>query len=122
MNRLGDPDEARAHLIAAATADMPVTYAGILELLGFSFSRPLVRHLCALLAEVDRRAEAAGEPPLAAYVVRQSDGLPGQGWWIGTAKAHDYKGLWEGPEARAFVVARQQEAHRYWSKKGQGAR
>lgn len=122
MNRLGDPDEARVHLIAAAKADMPLTYAGILELLGFSFSRPLVRHLCALLAELDRRAEAAGEPALAAYVVRQSDGLPGQGWWIGTAKAHDYAGPWEGPEARAFVTERQQDAHRYWSNLGRAKR
>ena len=31
-------------------------------------------------------------------VVRQSDGLPGQGWWVGGAKKHGYTGLWEGPE------------------------
>ena len=36
-------------------------------------------------------------------VVRQSDGLPGQGWWVGGAKKHGYTGLWEGPEAAKLI-------------------
>ena len=36
-------------------------------------------------------------------VVRQSDGLPGQGWWVGGAKKHGYTGLWEGPKAARLI-------------------
>ena len=59
-----------------------------------------MRALCKVLAFVDDEAEARGEPELAVLVVRQSDGLPGQGWWVGGAKKHGYAGLWEGPKAR----------------------
>jgi hypothetical protein len=77
-----------------------------------------MRQLCALLGEADAIGAALGEPPLAVLVVRQSDGLPGQGWWIGAARDHDYAGPWEGPQARALVTALQQEAFRFWSENG----
>ncbi len=67
-------------------------------LLGHHFTRPKMRALCKVLAYVDDEAEERGEPELAVLVVRQSDGLPGQGWWVGGAKKHGYTGLWEGPE------------------------
>ena len=118
MAALATPEEVRAHLVAAAAAGEPITYAGLLELLGFPFSRPRMRQLCALLGEADAIGAALGEPPLAVLVVRQSDGLPGQGWWIGAAREHDYRGAWEGPEARAFIGALQQEAFRFWSENG----
>ena len=55
-----------------------------------------MRAVCKTLDEVDKRAAARGEPELAVLVVRESDGLPGQGWWTGRT---DYTGLWTGPEA-----------------------
>ncbi len=118
MAALADPEEVRAHLIAAASAGETITYAGLLELLGYPFSRPRMRQLCALLGEVDAIGAAFGEPELAVLVVRQSDGLPGQGWWIGAARDHDYAGPWEGPEARAFVSRLQQQAFRFWCENG----
>ena len=58
-----------------------------------------MRALCKTLGAVDEEAAARGEPELAVLVVRQSDGLPGQGWWVaGGGTAHGYDGPWEGPE------------------------
>jgi len=118
MASLAQPEEVRAHLIAAAGAGEAITYAELLERLGYPFSRPRMRQLCVLLGEVDAIGSAGGEPELAVLVVRQSDGLPGQGWWIGAARDHDYAGPWEGPEARAFVSELQVQAFRYWSENG----
>jgi len=73
-----------------------------------------MRALCATLACVDEQAEAAGEPELAVLVVREGDGLPGQGWWTGCAHAHSYEGAWEGPEARSFIAALQERAFLHW--------
>lgn len=113
-NGLADPQEVRAHLIGAASAGQPLTYAELLERLGYPFSRPRMRQLCVLLADVDAAGAARGEPELAVLVVRQSDGLPGQGWWIGATRQYGYGGPWEGPEASAFVAAHQQAAFRHW--------
>lgn len=113
--RLADPAEVRAHLVAAAQAGVALTYAELLERLGYHFSRPKMRQLCAVLAEVDRDAEAGGEPELAVLVVRQSDGLPGQGWWVaGGGGARGYAGPWEGPEAARFIRAVQAETFAWW--------
>ena len=62
-----------------------------------------MRALCKVLGVVDDEAEERGEPELAVLVVRQSDGLPGQGWWIGGAKKHGYTGPWEGPKAKRLI-------------------
>ncbi len=86
---LADPAEVRAHLVASAMAGQPITYSELLGHLGYAFSRPKMRALCRTLAAVDAEAEGRGEPELAVLVVRQSDGLPGQGWWIGGAATHD---------------------------------
>ncbi len=90
-----------------------VSYSEILLMLGFRFSRPKMRALCRTMDEVDRRAAERGEPELAALVVRESDRLPGQGWWIGRT---DYKGQWTGPDARAFLEGIQQQTFDYWRK------
>ena len=37
---LADPDEVRAHLIAAAAAGTSITYSEMLNRLGYAFSRP----------------------------------------------------------------------------------
>ncbi len=113
---LADPDEVRAHLIAAAAAGTSITYSEMLNRLGYAFSRPKMRALCAVLGAVDADAEARGEPELAVLVVRQSDGLPGQGWWVaGGAEKHAHKGSWEGLAARRLVERLHAEAFDYWS-------
>jgi hypothetical protein len=112
---LADPREVRAILVAAARAGEAITYAEVLALLGHDFTRPKMRALCKVLGFVDNEAEERGEPELAVLVVRQSDSLPGQGWWVGGAKAHGYTGLWEGPEAAKLVTKLQQQAFDYWA-------
>ena len=112
---LGDWQEIRAHLVAAASAGHALTYSEVLEHLGYGFSRPKMRALCKTLGVVDDDAAARGEPELAVLVVRQSDGLPGQGWWIGGARAHGYEGPWEGPKAARFIRQLQQKAFDYWA-------
>lgn len=110
MAALAELGEVRAHLVGAARAGVALSYGELLERLGYQFSRPKMRALCAILAAVDEEAEARGEPGLAVLVVRQSDGLPGQGWWIsGAARSRGYEGPWLGPEAQAFIRAVQAE-------------
>lgn len=113
--RLADGAEVRAHLVAAARAGHALTYSELLERLGYSFSRPKMRALCAMLGEVDAEGEARGEPELAVLVVRQSDGLPGQGWWVaGGAGSRGYRGPWEGADAKRFIAAVQSKTFAYW--------
>jgi hypothetical protein len=112
---LADPGEVRAHLVAAAKAGVSLSYGELLEHLGYRFTRPKMRALCAVLGEIDREAEARGEPELAVLVVRASDGIPGQGWWIGgAARERGYEGPWEGPEAARFIAAIQRETFAFW--------
>lgn len=111
---LSSPEEVRAHLITAAAAGHPLTYSELLERLGYAFSRPKMRALCKTLAAVDEGAEANGEPELAVLVVRQSDGLPGQGWWTGNWAKHGFTGEWTGQEAQALVRRLQARAFAYW--------
>ena len=54
-----------------------------------------------MLGVVDEEAAARGEPELAVLVVRQSDGLPGQGWWVEGARRMAMTGLGKGPKARS---------------------
>lgn len=113
--RLADPDEVRAHLVAAAAAGESITYSELLNQLGHEFSRPKMRALCQVLGAVDDAGAERGEPELAVLVVRQSDGLPGQGWWVaGGAASHDYTGPWEGPPAKRLVGKLQRRAFDYW--------
>jgi hypothetical protein len=117
---LADHDEVRAHLIAAARAGVALSYGELLEHLGYRFSRPKMRALCVMLGDIDRAGAARGEPELAVLVVRQSDGLPGQGWWVErTAAAQGggaaaYAGPWEGPEAARFIRQVQGETFAFW--------
>ena len=112
---LHDPDEVRAHLVAAAAAGHALTYSELLEHLGYGFSRPKMRALCVTLGAVDREAAERGEPELAVLVVRQSDGIPGQGWWVvGGGAEQGYKGPWEGPKAARFIKKLQQKTFDYW--------
>ena len=112
---LADPGEARAILVACAKAGKAITYSEMLALLGHAFTRPKMRALCKVLSVVDREGEERGEPELAVLVVRQSDGLPGQGWWIEGARVHGYEGLWEGPQAAKLIREIQARAFEFWA-------
>ena len=112
---LADPEEVRTILVTAAKGGTALTYSEVLEQLGYAFSRPKMRALCAVLGAVDEEAELRGEPELAVLVVRQSDGIPGQGWWVaGGGRSRGYEGPWEGPEAAAFMREVQEETFAYW--------
>lgn len=116
--RLADPEDVRAQLIAAAADGHSITYSELLHQLGHEFTRPKMRALCKVLGAIDEQAAERGEPELAVLVVRQSDGLPGQGWWVaGGASAHGYDGLWEGPGAKRLVARLQGEAFDYWGRR-----
>lgn len=106
-----DPGHVAALLHAAARAGESMTYAEVLGHLGHGFTRPRMRALCAVLADVDAAERGAGRPDLAVLVVRQSDRLPGQGWWLGQ---RGYDGAFTGPAAAAWVRARQAEAFAFW--------
>ena len=112
---LAEPAEARAILVACAKAGEAITYSEMLALLGHAFTRPKMRALCKVLNVVDRDAKERGEPELAVLVVRQSDGLPGQGWWIEGARVHGYEGLWEGPAAAKLIRNVQAKTFEYWA-------
>ena len=111
---LFDPGDLGPFLRAAARERTPVTYKEAMLALGEDFARWKVGHLCRALDAIDEETRGAGEPELAVLVVRQSDGLPGQGWWIGRS---DWQGAWEGPEAKAFVEGLQAAAFERWAQR-----
>ncbi|GAO39853.1 hypothetical protein SCH01S_39_01380 [Sphingomonas changbaiensis NBRC 104936] len=113
--RLFDVAEVRALLVAAAREGRAVSYSEVLGQLGYRFTRPKMRALCAVLGAIDDAGAAAGEPELAVLVVRESDGLPGQGWWVASAYRYGHDGAWTGPDARALVRELQGQAFDYWS-------
>ncbi len=114
---LADPAEVRRLLVESAASGQAITYSEILNALGHAFTRPKMRALCKVLGVVDDEAAECGEPELAVLVVRKSDGLPGQGWWVaGGAMLHGYDGLWTGPEAMKLVKKLQREAFDYWAR------
>ena len=112
---IGDVSAVRALLIEAAKARRMVSYSELLMELGHRFTRPKMRALCRTLDAIDEAGHAADEPEHAALVVRESDRLPGQGWWVGKVNRLGYEGGWTGKEALAFVRSRQQLAFDYWS-------
>lgn len=115
VSALGDAPRIRAILIDAARAARSVSYSELLGDLGFRFTRPKMRAVCRTLEEVDRLSAIDGEPDLAVLVVRESDRLPGQGWWVGgTALLLGYDGPWEGAAAARFIREQQQAVFDYW--------
>jgi hypothetical protein len=111
---IADVTYVRGLLVAAAKRGEALSYSEILGLLGHRFTRPKMRALCKTLDVIDREAALRGEPELAVLVVRESDRLPGQGWWIGSAETRGYEGEWTGPEAIALVDAIQSRTFAYW--------
>ena len=121
IEALTDPAEVRAHLVGAAAAGEAITSSELLGQLRYVFFRSKMRRRCKTLGAVDDEAAARGEPELAVLVVRQSDGLPGQGWWVEGARAHGYAGVWEGPDAAKFIRRLQQKTFDYWAMAEAGA-
>lgn len=118
VGAIADVARVRALLIASARAGEALSYSHLLGLLGHRFTRPKMRALCKTLDAIDEAGAAAGEPELAVLVVRESDGLPGQGWWVGGRMFRlGYDGPWIGPEARAVVRGLQEGAFEYWRKR-----
>ena len=118
-----DRAEVREILIGAARARNALTYSQMLGLLGYRFTRPKMRALCKVLDAIDEDGRIAGEPGLAVLVVRQSDGLPGQGWFVSRSHlAEELPGTWplewEGAEAKVYVALHQQKAFDFWAERG----
>jgi hypothetical protein len=110
---IADVGRVRDLLVAAARRGEAVSYSELLGLLGLRFTRPKMRAVCKTLDKIDAEAVAAGEPELAVLVVRESDRLPGQGWWVAMA-ARGHEGAWTGDEAARFVRHLQAIAFDYW--------
>lgn len=111
---IADVGLVRSHLLAAARDGVALSYSELLNLLGHRFTRPKMRALCKTLDRIDAEGAAAGEPELAVLVVRESDGLPGQGWWTGR---HDWGGAWTGDAATDYVRAIQRAVFAYWKER-----
>jgi len=112
---IADVARIRAILVAAAIVGEPISYSHLLAELGHRFTRPKMRAVCKTLDAIDAAGAAAGEPELAVLLVRESDGLPGQGWWVGERVMRlGYDGPWTGAAALAFVRALQEEAFAWW--------
>jgi hypothetical protein len=109
---IGDVALITGILQQAAREGHALSYSELLQMLGFRFTRPKMRTLCKTLDVIDTLNATCGEPELAALVVREGDGLPGQGWWTGR---RDYGGAWTGPDARAYLDNVQARAFRHWS-------
>ena len=111
---IGDVAGVRALLIEAARGGHALSYSALLARLGVRFTRPKMRALCRTLDAIDREGAAVGEPELAVLVVRESDRLPGQGWWTAHARDTGYLGEWEGPAAAREVQRLQGQAFAHW--------
>lgn len=108
-------DDVESLLIDGARQGKVFSYAELLMLLGYNFTRPKMRALCKLLDAVDARGHGLDRPELACLVVREGDNLPGQGWWIGR---HDFVGDWESHAARRYLKELQQKSFEYWRSHG----
>ena len=107
----------RVLLIAAAREGRAVSYRELLQALSHRFTRPKMRALCRTLDAIDAAREI-GEPELAVLVVRESDRLPGQGWWVGVSERYGYAGAWTGPGAATFVRGLQERTFAFWRATG----
>ncbi len=109
---LHDVARIKSMLETAAREARAMSYSELLLELGFRFTRPKMRAVCKALDEIDRLSADEGAPALAVLVVREGDGLPGQGWWTGRT---DYQGQWTGPEAQAHIATLQAAIFVYWN-------
>jgi hypothetical protein len=111
---IDDAAAIRALLVACAREGRMMSYSEALGALGHRFTRPKMRALCRTIGDIDEAARASGEPELAVLVVRESDRLPGRGWWVGRTRELGYAGEWTGPDAANLVREMQKLAFDYW--------
>jgi len=111
LSALHDVARIKALLENCAREGRAISYSELLLNLGFRFTRPKMRAVCKTLDRIDALTEQEGAPALAVLVVREGDGLPGQGWWTGRT---DYQGLWTGPDAHAHIAKLQAAVFAYW--------
>ncbi len=111
VSALHDVARIKSMLEQCAREGRAISYSELLLYLGFRFTRPKMRQVCKTLDKIDQLNAEEGAPALAVLVVREGDGLPGQGWWTGRT---DYPGEWTGPEALAHVKQLQQMVFAYW--------
>lgn len=109
---LYDVERIKLLLEAAAREQRTVSYSELLQTLGFRFTRPKMRAVCKTLDKIDQLNAADGAPALAVLVVREGDGLPGQGWWTGRS---DYRGEWTGAGAKRYVAELQEQVFDHWA-------
>ncbi|MBL0925365.1 MAG: ribose-phosphate pyrophosphokinase [Sphingomonadaceae bacterium] len=114
LSALHDVSRIKAMLEQCARESRAISYSELLLNLGFRFTRPKMRAICKTLDKIDQLAATEGAPALAVLVVRESDQLPGQGWWTGRT---DYRGQWTGPAAQAHVAQLQKAVFAYWAKR-----
>ena len=118
--RLVDIDRLEALLIAAARQERSLTYAEVLAHFGIRIAPRRVYALCHDLGAVCRRNRARREPELAVLVVRQADGLPGEGFFHSVWREGTYDGPATGPEARAYIREETDRVFSYWRADGAG--
>lgn len=111
LSALHDVARIKALLENCAREGRAISYSELLLNLGFRFTRPKMRAVCKTLDRIDALTALEGTPALAVLVVREGDGLPGQGWWTGRT---DYQGQWTGPEAHAHIAKLQRAVFAYW--------
>ncbi len=111
ISALHDVARIKKMLEQCAREGRPISYSELLLNLGFRFTRPKMRAVCKTLDKIDQLTAAEDAPALAVLVVREGDGLPGQGWWTGRT---DYHGPWTGPAAQAHVARLQAAVFAYW--------
>ena len=111
LSALHDVSRIKSMLEQCAREGRAISYSELLLNLGFRFTRPKMRAVCKTLDKIDQLTEEQGAPALAVLVVREGDGLPGQGWWTGRT---DYQGDWVGPAAQAHVRELQNAVFAHW--------
>ncbi len=111
LSALHDVARIKNMLEQCAREGRAISYSELLLNLGFRFTRPKMRAVCKTLDQIDQLTAAEDAPALAVLVVREGDGLPGQGWWTGRT---DYQGEWMGPAAQAQVRKLQDSVFAYW--------
>lgn len=116
LSALHDVARIKKMLEQCARESRAISYSELLLNLGFRFTRPKMRAVCKTLDKIDQMTDEEGAPALAVLVVREGDGLPGQGWWTGR---RDYQGDWIGPEAQAHVQRLQEDVFAYWKHQGE---
>lgn len=111
LSALHDVARIKRMLEHCAREGRAISYSELLLYLGFRFTRPKMRQVCKTLDKIDMLTAEEGAPALAVLVVREGDGLPGQGWWTGRT---DYQGEWTGPQAQKHVSGLQEKVFTYW--------